>query len=210
MKVIEPSYEILFLEDGVTLLKRIETIGRKCYKSEEKITEDSYKAFVHMLVHVKHHEAMIEFADMAVCFIVDRGVTHEMVRHRLVSFAQESTRYCNYAKDKHGSEITVIRPPFWEESSQEYGEWKRSCEAAEQAYMFLVKDNKKAQEARDVLPNSLKTEIVMKANLREWRHIFKLRTSKAAHPQMRQVMIPLLKEVKARVPIIFDDIVVEE
>lgn len=206
MKIIEPSYEIMtpISKGGVEELKLIEKIGRVCYKSEDRITEDSAKEFVHMLI-ARGHEAMIEHVSVSVKFIVDRGISHELVRHRIASFAQESTRYCNYSKDKFGNEITVIKPCFWNDDVK-YQRWLIEVASAESTYIDLLNSGATAQEARSVLPNSLKTEIVVTMNLREWRHFFRLRCSKAAHPQMRQVTIPLLAEMKERLPVFFDDI----
>ena len=150
------------------------------------------------------HESVIEHISATVRLICDRGVTHEIVRHRLCSFSQESTRYANYSKEKFGSEITVIRPFFWEKNSIAYHEWAKAMNACEKAYLTLIKLSATAQRARSVLPNSLKTEIVITANMREWRHIFKLRCGKASHPQMRQSMLPVLAEFHKRVAILFD------
>lgn len=218
MKIIKPSYEILtpISGGGIKELQHIEKIGRVCYKSEDKITEngESAKKFVKMLIS-NGHEAMIEHSSLSVKFIVDRGVSHELVRHRIASFAQESTRYCNYSKDKFGNEITVILPCFFDtgmgvlSNSLVYQEWKLACECAEERYFNLLKMGATPQEARTVLPNSLKTEITVTANYREWRNFFKLRTAEASHPQMREITIPLLKETKTLIPIIFDDIEVE-
>lgn len=213
MKIIEPSYKILteISEGGIKELQHIEKIGRICYKSEDKITEDgeSAKKFVKMLID-RGHEAMIEHSSLSVKFIVDRGVSHELVRHRIASFAQESTRYCNYSKDKFDNGITFIKPFFFEEGTQNYNEWVYAMGISEKSYLQMLKDGATPQEARSVLPNSTKTEITITANYREWRNFFKLRTAKAAHPSMREVTIPLLKELKTKLPIIFDDIEVEE
>ena len=215
MKIIKPSYEILtpISDGGIKELQHIEKIGRVCYKSEDRITDDgeSAKKFVKMLIS-NGHEAMIEHSSLSVKFVVDRGVSHELVRHRIASFAQESTRYCNYSKDKFGNEITVILPCFFDtgmgilSNSLVYQEWKLACECAEERYFNLLKMGATPQEARTVLPNSLKTEITVTANYREWRNFFKLRTAEASHPQMREITIPLLKEIKTLIPIIFDDI----
>jgi len=207
MKIVSASYEILTPIDGGEILKLIEKIGRVCYKSEERITETSAPAFVKMLIN-RGHEAMLEHYNLTVKFITDRGVSHEIVRHRVASFAQESTRYCNYK-----SEVTFIdpRPVFWPYASG-YDEqlrrdsWRASCEVAEEMYMEMLDKGATPQEARSVLPNSLKTEIVVTANLREWRHILKLRTASVAHPQMREIMCPLLDELKILVPVVFEDI----
>lgn len=213
MRIIEPSYEILteISESGIKELQHIEKIGRVCYKSEDKITEDgeSAKKFVKMLID-RGHEAMIEHSSLSVKFTVDRGVSHELVRHRIASFAQESTRYCNYSKDKFDNGITFIKPFFFGEDTQNYKEWIYAMGIAEKSYLQMLKDGATPQEARSVLPNSTKTEITITANYREWRNFFNLRTAKAAHPQMTQVTRPLLKELKTRLPIIFDDIEVEE
>ena len=213
MRVIEPSYEILteISEGGVKELQHIEKIGRVCYKSEDKITEDgeSAKSFVKMLIG-RGHEAMIEHSSLSVKFTVDRGVSHELVRHRIASFTQESTRYCNYSKDKFDNGVTFIKPFFFDENTQNYKEWVYAMGIAEKSYLQLLKDGATPQEARSVLPNSTKTEITITANYREWRNFFKLRTAKAAHPQMQEVTRPLLKELKEKLPIIFDNIEVEE
>ena len=151
---------------------------------------------------------MIEHSSLSVKFIVDRGVSHEIVRHRISSFAQESTRYCNYSKDKFNNEITFVTPTFFKDD--QYHLWQVSMKQSEHAYFEFLNGGATPQEARTVLPNSLKTEVVMTANYREWRNFFKLRTAKAAHPQMREVTIPLLNELKSKIPVIFDDIIPEE
>lgn len=208
MKIIKPYHEIMTPIDGVQILKHIENCGRICYKSEHKITEDSYLTFAKNIVK-RGHEAVIEHCSLSVKFVCDRGVSHEIVRHRMASYCQESTRYCNYSKDDFQGEITVIEPIFLEQYTDGYSMWEEACQIAERAYFKMLDWGCSPQEARAVLPNSLKTEIVMTANLREWRHFLKLRTSKAAHPQIREIAIPLLKELKERIPVIFDDIEVE-
>lgn len=208
MKIIKASYEIITPIDGKVILERIEQIARTCYKSEGKICEGSAEKFVSSLIQ-RGHEAMLEHCSFTVKFIVDRSVSHELVRHRLASFAQESTRYCNYGKDGFGSEITVIEPLFFKDDDRKYCEWRDACEIAEDNYFRLLDMGCTPQEARSVLPNSLKTEVCMTANLREWRHFFKLRAADqtgAAHPQMKEVTAPLLKELKGLIPIVFDDI----
>ena len=205
MKIIEPYHQFLTPVDGQAILKHIESCGRICYKSEDKISEGSSEKFVAGIVR-RGHEAVLEHFDITVKFVCDRGVTHEIVRHRMASYCQESTRYCNYSQDKFDNEITVIKPFFLDENAPGWLMWKRACQAAETAYFDLLDFGCTPQEARAVLPNSLKTELVMTANLREWRHFLKLRTAKAAHPQMREVAIPLLEDFKDRIPVIFDDI----
>lgn len=202
MNIIKASYQIETPIDSEYILQHIEKAGRTCYKSEDKITRDSAKTFVKGLIK-SGHESVIEHYSITVRFICDRGVSHELVRHRLASFSQESTRFCNYGKS---DEITVIQPCFWEDVSQQYNYWYASCLFAESMYLNLISIGAKPQEARSVLPNSLKTEMVITANLREWRIILKQRVSKSAHPQIRELMIPLLAEFKNKLPAIFDDI----
>jgi thymidylate synthase (FAD) len=205
MKIIEPYFIIESEIDGNYILKQIEKAGRTAYRSENKITSESSKEFVSMLNSFEHF-SVIEHQSVTLRVICDRGVSHEIVRHRLASYTQESTRYCNYTQGKFGNEITVIKPCFWEKTEKKYEIWKESLMQAEKAYNELIKLGASPQEARSVLPNSLKTEIVITMNLREWKHFFKLRTSEAAHPQMREIAIPILLEFKKRIPIIFDDI----
>lgn len=209
MKIIKPYTEIMDKINGHEVLKKIEIVGRTCYKSEDKITLNSAEKFVANLIK-RGHEAMLEHFSFTVKFVVDRGISHEIVRHRLASFAQESTRYCAYNKDAFGSEITFIKPPFLVEGTVGWDFWKNSCAEAENAYFDLMNWGCTAQEARAVLPNSLKTEVIMTANLREWRHFFKLRAANStgsAHPQMLEVTRPLLDELKSLIPVVFDDIV---
>lgn len=219
MNKIEASYEILSEIDGIKELQQIERIGRVCYKSEDKITDDgeSAKKFVSMLIKAGH-EAMIEHSSLSVKFTVDRGVSHELVRHRIASFAQESTRYCNYSKDKFGTECTfvdlvggILLDPKMKNMETDkitpiLEEWAKAMIDSEKHYMKMLKLGATPQIARSVLPNSTKTEITITANYREWRNFFKLRVAAAAHPQMREITIPLLLELKEKLPIIFDDI----
>ena len=232
MILVKPSFEIIEImgwqKGKLRPLSLIEQAGRTCYKSEEKVTDISNKAFAQSRLK-DGHESVIEHSAMTVRFIIDRGVSHELVRHRLCAFSQESTRYCNY---KGG--VTFVIPP-WTDLIE--GEWCKvgsiilpfisdlpAAEASimydlpayqwflhtlygcEKSYIKLLKNGWSPQQARSVLPNSLKTEIVVTANFREWRHIFKLRCSKAAHPQMREIMIPLRNKCKELVPVIFDDL----
>ena len=207
MKIIKPSYEIMTKINREEILKTLEMAGRTCYKSEDKITEESASKFVKVLIK-SGHEAMIEHYSLTMKIICDRGVTHEIVRHRVASYAQESTRYCNYSQDKFGNEITVIEPYFFANNDDDsnYYYWKESCEWAEEYYFKLLKNGATPQEARSVLPNSLKTEIVVTMNMRELRHFLRLRTAKVAHPQIREIAIPLLNELQEKLPEIFGDI----
>lgn len=208
MKIIEQSHEILHI-DG---LERIEIAGRTCYKSEDKITKDSSNRFVKMLIK-RGHEAMIEHGSATVKFITDRGVTHELVRHRTgIAFGQESTRYVNYG----GDDIQFIKPVWRIEPHEDRnhplydkGWWATAMEQSEKAYKALLGHGWQPEHARSVLPNSLKTEIVVTANFREWRHIFKLRaigTTGKPHPQMQALMIPVLKEFASIHPALFGDL----
>lgn len=205
MKIIKPGIEFITPIRGDMILKRLEECGRVCYKSEDHITDDSAPKFVAGIIK-RGHEAVLEHCSFTVKFICDRGVSHEIVRHRLASYCQESTRYCNYSKGDFDSQITVIAPCYLNKGTFAYDEWEKACKRSEEAYFNLLNWGLSPQEARAVLPNSLKTEVVMTANVREWRHFLKLRCSKAAHPQMREVATRLLKELKERVPICFDDI----
>lgn len=213
MKLIKPSYEILTPIDSVEAYKTVETAARTCYKSEARITVGSSEKLCKKLVE-SGHLAMIEFApDITVRFISNRAFTHEMVRHRHCSFAQESQRYVKY----ENKDMEFILPHWLdfdcmgdEDKLEEIASSKRnfikSCEKAEEDYAKLRERGYLAQDARDVLPNAVKTEICVKANIREWRHIFELRTAKAAHPEMRRLMCPLLDELKEELPIFFEDI----
>lgn len=205
MKIIKPDVQFITPIDGATILKRLEHCGRVCYKSEDKITEGSAEKFVAGIIK-RGHEAVLEHCSFTVKFICDRGVSHEIVRHRMASYCQESTRYCNYSKDVFGSEITVIRPSFLTEGTPGWQYWKVTCRMAEKSYFELLDWGCTPQEARAVLPTCLKTEVVMTANLREWRHFLKLRCSPAAHPQMREVALILLDKVHWLIPVCFDDI----
>ena len=208
MQIIKAGYEIMDPLNGAEILKKIEKVARVCYKSEDKIGEGTAEKMVRALVK-SNHTAMLEHFSFSVKFIVDRGVSHEIVRHRVASFAQESTRYCNYGKS---GEVAFIKPLFWDPDysyESNFDCWVEACSIAEKAYLDLLNKGASPQEARAVLPNSLKTEIVMTANLREWRHFFSLRACGATgkpHPQMLEVAVPLLKELKELIPVVFDDL----
>jgi thymidylate synthase (FAD) len=216
MKIVKQSYAILspsgcccgtkdlpaaFINEA----RLIERAGRTAYQSEDQISSDSYAVFIRKIISM-NHTAILEFGSMTVKFITDRGVSHELVRHRLASFCQESTRYCSYAKNKFGNEITVIQPSAWDTWSAVQKEgWTQSVAESETAYLRMIACGISPQEARAVLPNSLKTEIAVRANFREWRHIFKLRAvEKSAHPDMRRLMIPLYLHCRELLPCAFD------
>ena len=192
MNIIPPSFELLDRVDGTALLQKIELAGRVCYKSEAKITPDSAAGFVRRILE-NGHESVLEHEKLTARIVCDRGVSHEIVRHRIASYSQESTRYCNYSLDKFQNELTFIRPFFWNDDPEKFRVWEEAMAAAERAYLTLLDLGATAQEARAVLPNSLKTELVMTMDLREWRHFFRLRAAAAAHPQMREVAVPMLR-----------------
>ena len=204
MRIISPSVTILDQIDGEQMIKNIEAWGRVCYKSEDRISQDSAAAFVRNILK-SGHESVIEHEKVTVRIVCDRGVSHEIVRHRIASYSQESTRYCNYSKDKFGNALTFIRPCFWEEGDAKYLLWEEQMRSIEQAYFRLLEAGASPQEARSVLPNSLKTEMIVTMNLREWRHFFALRTHPRAHPQMREVAGLLLAEFQRRIPVLFED-----
>lgn len=206
MKIVTPSVEVYFhyphkagggqIEPQVFL----ELVGRTCYKSEDKITGESAPKFIAMLNKRGHH-AMLEHCSASVKFVCDRGVSHELVRHRLCAFGQISTRYCNYAKEKFDREISVIEPPGLSAEARRC--WQRSCGCAEDEYMRLIELGMSPQIARSVLPTCLMTEIWCTANLREWMHIFKLRCAPEAHPQMRELMLQAQKVFAEKIPELF-------
>lgn len=211
MKIIKPYYKIELptsaLEFRKLALEAIERAARTCYKSEDKIKSiEETSKFVRKIIQVSKHESVMEHVSITIRFICDRGVSHELVRHRIAAYSQESTRYCNYCDGKFDGELTFIRPCFWDDDSLKFKSWLDACQFAEHIYKLMIDYGASPQEARSVLPNSLKTEIVMTCNLREWRHVFKLRTANAAHPQMRELMRPLCEEFKILLPEVFDDI----
>lgn len=205
MRIIEPSIEILSDVDVYKIMKNIEICGRVCYKSENLINEESAKKFIKRII-VSGHESVLEHEKLTIKFVCDRGVSHEIVRHRIASYSQESTRYCNYSQEKFGKELTLIRPCFWKDDEEKYRIWCDVMEKVECSYNELMSMGAKPEEARSILPNSLKTEIVVTMNLRELRHFLRLRTSPKAHPQMREVANMLLRYVKETLPVFFEDI----
>jgi thymidylate synthase (FAD) len=206
MKVIEPYYIIEDEIDAKRIMLTIERAGRTCYKSEGRIGDGTAEKFIANIIK-RGHESVLEHEKITVRFICDRGVTHELVRHRIASYSQESTRYCNYSQDKFGNELTFIKPCFWAEEDESYKLWLKSMQFIENMYNKLIAEGAKPEEARSILPNSLKTEIVVTMNIRQWRHYFRLRTAKAAHPQIREISIALLTELKEKLPVLFGDII---
>lgn len=206
MRIIEPKvYVVNKGRDSRADLKELERLARVPYASEGNITEDSYAEFIQRLVK-REHMAMMEFEDLTFIVRCDRGVTHELVRHRMASFAQESTRYCNYSNNQFGNEIAVIRPFFFRPDTEELDTWRKGCAFAEGTYLSLLSAGASAQEARSVLPNSTKAIIVIKMNYRELLHFFGLRCAPTAHPQMRQVAIPLARYCRNNWPSVFGQI----
>ena len=207
MRIVPASFEVLTKIDGEEMLRGLEEVARTCYQSEGNICEGSAAVLIQKLLdHDPPHDAMIEFDDIKVRFIVDRGITHEMVRHRIASFAQESTRWCNYLKGRFGGEITVIDLKEHCKTERGYRIWLEHQEACEAAYTAMLGAGETPQIARSCLSNSTKAMIVMKTNLRSWRNFFRLRAAKPAHPQMREVACPLLVELRKAIPIVFDDV----
>jgi len=199
MKIIDQSWNWVQLPRDPLLIT--EMAGRTCYKSEDKITDDSAKKFVKSIIK-RGHETVIEHVSATVRIITNRGVTHELVRHRLSSFSQESTRYVKY-----GDDMEFIKPVWWKDwSREEQIQWEDSMLVSSQKYCNLIDLGSRPEQAREVLPNSLKTEIVMTANMREWRHIFKLRCSQKAHPQIRMIMLDMLEHFHEEFPGMFDDL----
>ncbi len=226
MIIIEPSVEILTPKDELDrTLEKIERAARTCYKSEDRIKVGSAEKLVSNLI-AAGHDAMLEHASISVRFICDRGVSHELVRHRMASYAQESTRYCNYTNGKFNGELTFVKPHWIEKSVDEInstvedGGWDFTdnermfylvCKEVDDNYYDLIKHhNFTPQDARGCLNHWVKTEVVMTANIREWRHFFKLRTDQAAHPDMRRLATIALKKFREVVPVVFDDILKEE
>lgn len=220
MRTLKPQHVIIGKDqiEGHKILKHIEKIARTCYKSEDLINDESAEKMIKKLIKM-NHLAMIEHASVSVLFTCDRGVTHEIVRHRVASYAQESTRYVNYSKDKFGNEIgyidiaggialdTKMKDLPVETIDAIISEWHQACIDAEKHYMKMLELGATPQIARSVLNNSTKSDINVTMNLREWRHFFELRCDAPAHPQMRELVIPLLKEMSEVIPIVFDDLV---
>lgn len=205
MRIIRPSVEFITPLNEKAVTERLEKCGRICYKSEGKITEGSADKFISNII-ARGHESVLEHCSVTVKFICDRGVSHEIVRHRMASYSQESTRYCNYSQGRFDGEITVIEPCYLKQGTEAYEAWKNACQKAEDSYFYLLGYGLSPQEARAVLPISLKTEIVMTANIREWRHFFRMRCSGAAHPQMREVAWQALEGFCKEMPVLFEDI----
>lgn len=211
VKIIEPSFEILTPIDGNQILKHIEKCGRTCYQSYENETEDTSSAekMIKMLIKMGH-ESVLEHFLITIKAKIDVGNYKDLTRHRFASFSIESTRFCNYSKGKFGNELTVISPCNMDKSSGIYHIWLKTMNDIEKAYIDMSEMGAKPDQLRMILPHSLAAEVTMSANLREWRHIFKMRCQKAAHPSVRQIMLQVLNEFKKQIPVIFDDLIFEE
>jgi thymidylate synthase (FAD) len=199
MKIVKPSATIITEVNGDEILERLERAARTCYKSEDKITANSSRKLITSIIK-RGHESVLEHESISVKVVCDRGISHEIVRHRIASYSQESTRYVNYKS----SDIEFIKPPNL--NQLQFDMWDECMRICEDAYNILIERGCSPQIARSVLPNSLKTELVMTLNLRSWRNFFKLRTAIDAHPQIREIAIPLLQKFQSIIPIIFDDI----
>lgn len=212
MKIVK-SYAIMrndcmadyCLEDGLIALRKCEYCGRVSHRSEDKITEDSYDKFIRSIVIDHGDFSIIEHASVTVEALVDRGITHEWVRHRLGAYTQESTRFVNYDKKNSFNFISPL-----EENMDGFVAFCNNCHTSEQYYLSILRSNKSPQIARSVLPNALASKIIVTYNLRMWRHFFIMRTSKETHPQFKEVTIPLLKEFQEKIPILYEDIIPEE
>ncbi len=204
MNIIDPWIEVENF-DGVKIMKNIERACRTCYRSEGLITEDSYKKLLKNCIN-RGHESVLEHEKITMRMCVDIGVYKDLTRHRFGSFSIESTRYCNYGKDKFENEIKVIRPCNIEENSDLFAEWFRAIDFMEQEYIRMSRMGATPDQMRMILPHSTAAEVTMTANIREWRHILDLRTKKMTHPSIRQVLIPLLLKFKEEMPELFDAI----
>lgn len=204
MKIINPKIEVEQY-DPVKIMKNLERACRTCYRSEGLITEDSYKKLLKNCIN-RGHESVLEHEKITVRMVCDIGVYKDLTRHRFGSFSIESTRYCNYGKDKFDNEIKFIKPCNIEESTEEYTEWQWCLSQIEESYMKMTELGCTPDQMRMILPHSTAAEVTMTANIREWRHILDLRTKKMTHPAIRQLLIPLLLKFKYTMPELFDEI----
>lgn len=208
MKIIEPIVEVEKV-DYNKIMKNLERACRTCYRSEDKITEESYKTLLKNCIN-RGHESILEHEKITIRMICDIGVYKDLTRHRHASFSIESTRYCNYGKDKFENQIKFIEPVNIEKNTKLYEEWKTSCEEIEKHYIKMVELGATPDQMRMILPHSTAALVTMTANIREWKHIFSLRCTKHAHSAVEQVMIPLLLHFKQSMPEIFENIEYDE
>lgn len=204
MKIVKPWVEIKQF-DGVQMMKNLELAAKQCYRTQSNITDDSYKHFLRNCIN-RGHESVIEHEKVSIRMCCDIGVYKDLTRHRHASFSIESTRYCNYSKDKFGNEITFIEPCNIENGTTEYAQWFNLMNTIEKTYNEMARLGCKPDQLRLLLPHSTAAEIYMTANMREWRHIFSLRAQKETHPAVQQVMIPTLLYFKEQMPELFDEI----
>ncbi len=204
MQIVDPYIQVEKI-NGIQIMKNIERACRTCYRSEGKITEESYKTLLKNCI-TRGHESVLEHEKVTIRLYCDLGVYKDLTRHRIASFSIESTRYCNYGKDKFDNELKIIKPCNIEEGTDIYANWKNACEAIEKNYMEMSKKGALPDQLRMILPHSIATEVTMTANIREWKHILSLRASNHTHPSIRQLMIPLLLYFKQIMPEIFEDV----
>ena len=207
MRILKP-HVIVEKFDGVQVMKRIERACRTCYRSEGKITDDSYKNLIKNCIN-RGHESVLEHEKVTVRIYNDIGSYKDLTRHRFASFSVESTRYCSYDKDKYGNEISFMDPVYIEDEKV-YEVWKKTMQDIENSYLEMKKLGATTDMCRNILPHSTAAEYTMTANIREWKHIFELRANNHVHPAIRQVMIPLLKYFKEQMPDIFGEIPYDE
>ena len=207
MKIVEPWIKVEKI-DGVKIMKRLERACRTCYRTEGTITEYSYKRLLNNCI-TSGHESVLEHEKITVRIYNDIGSYKDLTRHRFASFSIESTRYCSYDKDKFGNEITFINPRYIEDEKI-YQTWKDAMQNIENSYIKMKQLGATTDMCREILPHSTAGEYTMTANIREWRHILSLRTTKHVHPSIRQVLIPLLKYFQQEMPELFGKIEYDE
>ncbi len=207
MRIVEPWIKVEKI-DGIKIMKRIERACRTCYRSEGSITEDSYKKLLNNCI-TRGHESVLEHEKVTVRIYNDIGSYKDLTRHRFANFSVESTRYCSYDKDKYGNEISFINPVYIEDK-EIYETWKNTMQEIEKSYIKMKQLGATTDICREILPHSTAAEYTMTANIREWKHILSLRTTKHVHPSIRQVLIPLLKYFKEEMPEIFNDVAYDE
>lgn len=206
MILVDPSVEIITPISGEEIIKHIEQCGKVCYKSEDTIKDGSCNTFVKKILE-SEHESVVEHFSVTVRFTCSRACSHQLVRHRIASYSQESQRYVNYSRGKFGNQITFIKPlDFDSMTIEQQFKYKIALEDSERSYMSLISLGLKPQQARGVLPNDTKTEVIVTMNLRSWRHFFKLRTDKHAQLEIRTLASNLLNEFKANIPVVFEDL----
>lgn len=203
MKIIKPWVEVEKI-DGVKVMKNLERAAKHCYRTEGNIKEDSYDHFLRNCIN-RGHESVLEHEKVTVRICCDVGAYKDITRHRIASFSIESTRYCNYSKDKFGNEISFIEPCNIDDENL-YEDWKNCMEEIEKCYQKMASEGALPDQLRLILPHSTAAELTMTANIREWRHIFALRADKHAHPSIQQFMIPLLLYFKQQMPALFDEV----